>query len=151
MHKIGGPRIRLTTRKKVSNQFEKFTFSIPAPTQMCGPIRGKTAQAQYRNPTQARDPIHGDPAQALHTRDPRVSPLKARNSTRGHLDQAHDPRVFPLQHVPLRGSTHQFGPNRPFQNWVWTRNPNLGISSPSEVRFRPFKRRYDQYSEEHYS
>jgi hypothetical protein len=37
-----------------------------------------------------------------------------------------------------------------FFNWVWTRNPNLGFSRPFKTRFRPFKRCYDQDSEENY-
>jgi hypothetical protein len=47
--------------------------------------------------------------------------------------------------------SHPLSPIRPFSNWVWTRNPNLRFSSQSEDRSGPFKRRYDQYSEEHYS
>uniref|UniRef100_A0A2N9EKJ9 CCHC-type domain-containing protein n=1 Tax=Fagus sylvatica TaxID=28930 RepID=A0A2N9EKJ9_FAGSY len=81
--------------------------------------------------------------------------------SRGDPSNRCDPRLDPVQvtrepHVfhqrPIRGSTRgPLDPVHPYPNWVWTRNPNLGFSSPSEVRFGPFKRRYDQYSEEHYS
>ena len=52
------PQIRLTARKRVPNQFEKFTFSIPAPA------RETKAQAQ------------SETAQAIHKRDPHASTIQ---------------------------------------------------------------------------
>ena len=174
---FGGLRIRLTACKRVPNQFEKFTFSIPthsgSPSQdkvISSPIhapdpRGK--QAQPRDPrgdpiTQARDLVRGNQAQTRDSRaqenpthDPHVSPLKRDlrlliGPTR-EIDLVHVSSNVPGPFVQgLTRVTHQFGPIRPFSIWVLTRNPNLGFSSPSKVRFRPFKRRYDQYSEENY-
>jgi hypothetical protein len=190
VQKFGGPRIRLTARKRVPQIFEKFTWnSAQAKSASPSPIRDSTSDNSpirapictpdpHRIQPQAHDPVREDPAQVLHTRDPRVSSLKARDLTRGHLDQVHDPsasllkrdpcflsedpsrtcasrvtRAPPQIHFPdpIHGLACAPQQIHPFPNWVWTRNPNLGISSPSEARFRPIKRRYDQYNEEHYS
>ena len=110
-----GPRIRLTARKRVPNQFEKFTFSIPAhsgsPSQdkatsnliRIPDPRGK--QAQACDPCQAQSifPAHaatqpdsrGDPSKRCYpslepvcvTCDPRAA---QEDLTRG----VSDPRVF---------------------------------------------------------
>jgi hypothetical protein len=203
VQKFSGPRIRLTARKKVPNQFEKFTFSIPASSGSSSPIhapdpREKQVQSVFQARVAAQSPLHTrDPhVQEDPARDPRISPLQCDprldpvRETRDPRAQARalqtrdpraqtgpirspvlDPRLSytdlirgsPQARDPVRvsaqapfvqGQTREsqpFGPIRPYSNWVWTRNPNLGFSSPSEVRFGPFKRRYDQYSEEYYS
>uniref|UniRef100_A0A2N9F1W8 CCHC-type domain-containing protein n=1 Tax=Fagus sylvatica TaxID=28930 RepID=A0A2N9F1W8_FAGSY len=174
VQKFSGPRIRLTARKRVPNQFEKYTFSIPAhsgsPSQdkaTSSPIRvpdprGKQAQSIFPARVVTQPNLHDDPSKRCDprldpvrvTRDPRAQaqalqacdPRALNDPTRG----SRDPRVL-LQH-PICGSTcGPLDPIHPYSNWVWTRNPNLGFSSPSEVRFGPFKHRYDQYIEEHYS
>jgi hypothetical protein len=162
-----GPRIRLTARKRVPQIFEKFTWN--------------SAQARSGSPSPTRTSSSGSsPICALdqrekqaQTRDPRVTPLQARDPTRSPArdpirSSARNPGLFNTDSIrgslqardPVRvsaqapfvqgliGVTQPFGPIRPFTNWVWTRNPNLGFSSPSKVRSGPFKRRYDQYSEE---
>jgi hypothetical protein len=159
-----GPRIRLTARKQVPQVFEKFTWNS-AQAKSGSPSQNSASSEEYSpirgDPkAQAHDPVRGDPAQAIHTRNPRVTSLHARDPIRsparnpglfntdsicGSL-QARDPIRVSAQAPLVQGLTHvthPYGPIRPFSNWVWTRNPNLGFSSPSEVRFGPFKRRYD--------
>jgi hypothetical protein len=142
-----GPRIRLTARKQVPQVFEKFTWNS-AQAKSGSPSQNSASSEEY-------SPIRGDPKAQAH--DPIWSPaldpgLFNTNSIRGSLQACDLVRVF-AQALFVQGLTrvtHPYGPICPFSNWVWTRNPNLGFSSPSEVRFRPFKRRYDQYSEENY-
>jgi hypothetical protein len=155
-----GQRIRLTAHKKVPNKFQKFSFEFPAPAhepkdqnpfKTCDPRAQKVAPcAQEVNSRvqaqalQTRDTrgfsLQHDPTRASSlTRDPRESSLK-RNP---HLSIWYPTRVSSLTRAPDQ--------IRQYPYWVWTRNPNLGISSPSEAQFRPFKHCYNQYSEEHYS
>ena len=208
VQKFSGPRIRLTALKKVPNQFEKFTFSIPASSRSPRPIHtsssgsspihapdphGKQVQSIFQACAATQPNLRGDPSKRC---DPRLDPVHVTrdlfqspapdpglfntNSIRGShpaRNPVRDPRVSPLKRDPrlrtgpiretdrVRVSSNvqssfmqsqtrasqPFGPIRLFSNWVWTRNPNLGFSSPSEVRFGLFKRRYDQYSEEYYS
>ena len=161
VQKFSGPCIRLTARKKVPNQFEKFTFSIPASSGSPSPIRAPDpleiqarvqAQAlQTRDPRAAQNnpTREGDPrVLPAHTRDPRAQKNPARDPCVSPLKC--DPRLLtrPIREIdPVRVSnnapgpyvqgltrvSHPFGPIRPYSNWVWTRNPNLGFSSPSEV------------------
>ncbi len=81
-----GPRIRLTARKQVPQVFEKFTWNSAqaksgspsqnsASSEVYSPIRGDPK-------AQARDPVRGDPAQAIHTRNPCVTSLHARDLIR---------------------------------------------------------------------
>ena len=149
-----GPRIRQTARKSVSNQFEKFTFNYTdqaqaqlaqacdprgSAFQVRDPIQGTPTQASLSNSdlTQTHDPVHEAHDPHLFNTDSIRGSNQARDSIRA-FGQAPDPFVHGLTH-----KIYQFGLNHPFQNWVWTRNPNLRISNPYEARFRPFKRRYD--------
>jgi hypothetical protein len=164
VHKTG-PRIRLTACKKVPQTFEKFTWnSAQAKSASPSPIRDSTSEdSLIRAPictpnlrgkqAQACDPCEAQfvfPARAATQPDPRGDPSRRCDPRLDPVCVTCNPCVFHQR--PIRGSTRgPLDPVHPYPNWVWTRNPNLGFSSPSEVRFGPFKRRYDQYSEEHYS
>ncbi len=81
-----GPRIRLTTRKTVPIQFQKFSFKYPTPA--CDPNQAQSA-FQAHAATQARDLVRGDLA------------AQARNLVRGDQAQMRNPRA---QDDPTRGA-----------------------------------------------
>jgi hypothetical protein len=155
-----GPRIRQTACKRVPNYFEKFTFSYTdevqaksvTQAQARNPISGKTVQTRdpiRTDPGQRRDSFHGkqDPTHVdqssprvkvdLTRGDPRDSWIcgstQARDLTRGDPDQTRDPLFSSGYSTRAPCPDPVCGSTRPFPNWVWTRNPNLGFSSPSET------------------
>ena len=134
-----GPRIRHTARKSVPVKFQKFSFKYPIAAR---DLKGESPFNLY-NPCGSTLQIREDPslveAQSVthKTHNSWIIPGARPTFFQWVSDRAPYPNS-------VRGSTC------PSLNWVWTRNPNLGFSSLSETRFGPFKRHYNQYSEEHY-